>query len=331
MHVNETISIIIPVYNVFPFVERCLDSVVNQTYGNMEIILVDDCSTDNSNLVCESYAYKNKNIQFFRMNKNMGLSYVRNFGINKASGSYIGFVDSDDWISENMYEFLYHTIKNNNAQMVICNFKCYYDEYGIYSNNYFDYDNDFFIDNKIDALIFCLDHPVVWNKLYEKDLFKEIRFPVGKIFEDSYVTHLLVEKAEKIAVTTEPLYFYNIRNGSISRCKSKTGIFDSIYGTIDRYEYLIKKYNNTTLEMMCRKRIFYALLSVVNKFNESEESNILNNELSNIHNFIFTRYSHETCGFDMRTLRHLNILKTGFKIYKKINKQHKLENYLVNS
>jgi len=107
---NKLISVIVPVYNVAPYLEQCLNSVVNQTYPNLEIIVVNDGSNDSSGEICQNFALKYDNIKYFGLETNMGLSYARNYGIDKSSGSLIGFVDSDDWIEEAMYSTLYKTM-----------------------------------------------------------------------------------------------------------------------------------------------------------------------------------------------------------------------------
>ena len=124
---SPIISVIIPIYNVEEFLPKCIDSVLNQTLKNVEIILVDDGSTDNSSIICDEYALLDNRITVIHK-KNEGLSASRNIGIDVAKGNYLAFVDSDDWIEESMFEIMYNTIVTNDADMVVCN---YYEDYGM--------------------------------------------------------------------------------------------------------------------------------------------------------------------------------------------------------
>lgn len=119
----EMISVIVPIYNSEAFLEKCLNSILNQTYPNIEIILVNDCSTDSSGLICKRYQAQNNNIRYYEMKENRGVSHSRNFGIENAKGSLIGFVDSDDWIESDMYSSLYEVLTEHNVPLVSANFR----------------------------------------------------------------------------------------------------------------------------------------------------------------------------------------------------------------
>ena len=121
MKTNELISIIVPIYNIEKHIVRCLDSILAQTYHNIEVILIDDGSTDNSGKICDQYSSADTRINVFHK-QNGGLVSARNLGLESARGDYIGFVDSDDWIEPNMYERMYNNLKNNNSEICICNY-----------------------------------------------------------------------------------------------------------------------------------------------------------------------------------------------------------------
>lgn len=213
---NELISIIIPVYNVQDYIRRCLDSILAQTYDNLEILLIDDGSTDKSGTIADEYSCLDDRIKVFHK-KNTGLSAARNYGIQRAKGEYIAFIDSDDYVSEYFIEILYNLIQKYGAQISVC--------------SYVHGENCRFPSQKRNK-VFCIGveeclktwhgkwrslETVVWNKLYHKSIFEgaEEVFPKGKIHEDILTTHLLVANCKKIVFTTEKLYAYVIRKGSL--------------------------------------------------------------------------------------------------------------------
>lgn len=214
------LSVIVPVYNVDIYLKRCVDSILEQTFEGFEVILVDDGSLDNSSEICNRYSESDKRVKVIHK-KNGGLSSARNAGLNIAKGKYIAFIDSDDYVSKNMFKTMLNLALSNNYDIVSCGFKRFY-EYSCneavcrgtiykYSNiealsNYLlEYDN---INRKIDT--------VVWNKIYKRQLFNDITFPEGKIYEDGYVTYKLLYKANNIAHIDDELYYYFQRQDSIS-------------------------------------------------------------------------------------------------------------------
>lgn len=235
------ISIIIPVYKVEKYLEKCIKSVLNQTYSNLQIILVDDGSPDNCGEICDKYANIDKRIEVIHK-KNGGLSDARNVGLKAATGEYIGFVDSDDYVSKDMFQTLYNTLINTNSDVSICNFYTVVGGKNIVKN----LDNGIEIYSKIDILKeILLDKKIqsyAWNKLYKKELFKNIEYPVGKKYEDIGTTFYLLEKCDKIAVTGSPEYYYLTREDSIVNNATKETVIDYIELISDRYDYINKKY-----------------------------------------------------------------------------------------
>ena len=243
------ISLIIPVYKVEKYSEKCIQSVINQTYENLQIILVDDGSPDNCGKICDEYAKKDHRIEVIHKS-NGGLSDARNKGLEIAKGEYIGFVDSDDYIEADMYEVLYNLLKQYNADVSICNF--YTVSQGKISIK--NADNGINEYNRIEILKeILLDKNIqsyAWNKLYKKELFDEIKYPIRKKYEDIGTTFYLFEKCNKIVVTSEPEYYYLKRADSLVNNVTESTILDYTEIIIQRYLYIkqnikeLRKYNN---------------------------------------------------------------------------------------
>ena len=232
---NDLISVVVPVYNVKDYLERCLNSLINQTYKNLEIILIDDGSTDGSYKICQRFAKIDKRIKLFKQ-ENGGLSKARNKGISKATGKYIGFVDSDDVISVRMYENLYEAIAKTNSEIGFCDYVCFTNDV------VFDEEFSFEEMNRVAALKNLMidknitSHAV--DKLYLKSLFDDIRYPLGKKFEDIDTTYKLIMKAENIVYVPHALYGYYQRSNSITGVYSKETTKDFIQAINNRYKSL---------------------------------------------------------------------------------------------
>lgn len=214
----DKVSLILPVYNVEKYLKNCLDSIEKQTYQNMEVIIVNDGSTDNSKKICEEYAKKYENIKFFNK-KNGGLSDARNYGIEKSTGKYITFVDSDDEITEDYVEYLLSLIKKYNTKMSIGSYSV------ITSKGTINYGDGY--DEKLLSQKECLKRLLTdkgytvssWSKMYEKNLFDNIKYPTGKIYEDNGTTYKLILKCDKISYGPKEIYKYFKRKDSITHEK----------------------------------------------------------------------------------------------------------------
>ena len=269
---KDLISVIVPVYKVEKYLEKCIESVLKQTYTNLQIILVDDGSPDNCGKICDEYAKKDSRIEVIHK-ANGGLSDARNVGISKAKGRYIGFVDSDDYIKEDMYEILLNLIKKYDADVSICNLYDVIDgnecirnkENGIREYSRLDILKKVLLDKNIQSY--------AWNKLYEKELFDEIKYPIGKKYEDIGTTFYLFEKCNKIVVTSEPEYYYLKRADSLVNNVTESTILDYTEIIIQRYLYIkqnikeLRKYNNYYLA----KTLITAHNDIENLENISEE------------------------------------------------------------
>lgn len=236
---DNLISIIVPFYKVPEFADKCIQSIISQTYGNLEIILVDDGSPDNCGEICEKYAAQDSRVKVIHK-KNGGLSEARNFGLDIAKGDYIGFVDGDDWCHPQMYELLLAKLKEADADLAICN----------YQSDNPDFDKNKYDKDKVSAVILtgteAMEKPhrrvsvCAWDKLYKAEFFKDIRYPVGKYYEDAYIFHHLYSFCQKVAVLSYdcPLYFYTVRPGSITNCGVSLKHIDDFLGYMDlRFSY----------------------------------------------------------------------------------------------
>jgi len=211
------ISIIVPIYNVEPYLPRCIDSILAQTYSNFELILVDDGSPDDCGRICDSYATKDERIRVIHK-ANGGLSDARNAGLDIAEGELIGFVDSDDYIHPEMYAVLYKNMTEARADLSLCDYRSISDPDG----NIFDFDNKVEIYNNTEALAmlftyYCQVFVLAWNKLYRKEVFENFRYAKGKIHEDEFLTYKILHQSKKIVFTHARLYYYYQSPNSIIR------------------------------------------------------------------------------------------------------------------
>ena len=212
---NKLISIIIPVYNVECYLGACMESVLNQTYKKIEVILVDDGATDNSGQMCDHYAEEDMRVRVIHK-KNGGLADARNKGITHANGDYIMFIDSDDVVSQNFVEYLYSLIIENSSDIGICNpIHCYPGR-----KIKFEPENMKKIFKPEDAIVEMLYQKsflvAAWGKIFKKEYFDDILFPYGMLFEDSAIMYKIFDKAEKIVYSDAKLYGYMHWNGSIT-------------------------------------------------------------------------------------------------------------------
>lgn len=216
MEQSVLISIIVPIYNTSQYLERCVRSICNQTYKNLEIILVDDGSTDGSGAQCDRLAELDKRITVYHK-ANGGLSDARNYGIDRAHGEYIGFVDSDDYIEPTMYEVLLQKCIEHRVKMACCGRFDEYVEHDRKENFVFSADICWSAEQAIENLLLWKGvDSAAWDKLYDKTLWENMRYPYGEISEDVPITGKLIEKAGAIVHVGVPLYHYCHRDNSIT-------------------------------------------------------------------------------------------------------------------
>lgn len=218
---NELISIVVAVYNVESYIASCIDSLLSQSYTNIEIILVDDGSTDCSGEICDFYSKKDKRIKVIHK-KNGGLSSARNIGIKNATGNLVGFVDGDDTVEKEMYDELYTNMILTNSDISICG------RYYVYENGKrvvrYKEKSEIKVMNAKEAIAkmnsFSSFDMAAWDKLYKKDLFNSIKFPNGKLSEDYFIMYKIFLHSNNICYTPKPLYNYIQRKNSISHTKN---------------------------------------------------------------------------------------------------------------
>lgn len=284
------ISIIVPVYNVENYLKKCVDSILSQTYRDIEVILVDDGSTDKSGEICDDYAKKDSRVKVLHK-KNGGLSSARNAGIDIAQGNYLGFVDSDDYIEKDMYEILYKNLIDNNADISVCGITNCYD-----GNQYPECSKKTFLvlDSKSalrEVLIGSKFSVPACNKIYNKNLFNDIKYPVGKLSEDAFVTPTLISNSKKVVVDTTPKYYYVHRTGSITSSYFKMKDFD----VVEAYNINLKMVRDKfpELENQAIFRHLWSYMYVLDKmiltpdFKNSNEYNMVVNKIrSNTFNIL---------------------------------------------
>ncbi|HFI0696139.1 TPA: glycosyltransferase family 2 protein [Streptococcus suis] len=261
----DLISVIVPIYNVEKYLAKCLDSILGQTYKNIEVILVNDGSPDNSEAICLAYASKDNRIVYYKK-ENGGLSDARNFGLDRMSGKFVTFVDSDDYLAPQFLEDLYHAIKKHDAQVAMCPFHIVFEEN----------------DNLITKSFLTLKNVVTGKeilkevlgkegyvsvvascKLYASSCFDNLRFDKGKYFEDEYINFKLFYPITKVAIVEEALYYYVQRQNSITNSSSSEKKFrDMIEFSENRIRFYQLNHENE-LEMLARIHYCDSLIRTV--------------------------------------------------------------------
>lgn len=252
------ISVIVPVYNVEKYLARCLDSIVEQTYQNLEIILVNDGSTDGSGEICRQYAERDSRIRLFHQ-ENRGQSAARNVGLDNMTGEYIVFVDSDDYISKSFVEILFNAQQESKVSIVVCNYFEVSEE-----NDEADF-RAAALDNQIPYKllskddVFCVSgrkkvklQEVIVSKLYKKTIFEDMRFPVGKIYEDAFLFPEIFWRADTILYLDSGLYAYRMSPNSTTR---RDGVPISHLDVFDVYLCWLAFARQHSLENFLKKTI----------------------------------------------------------------------------
>lgn len=236
----KKISVIVPIYNVEKYLETCINSIINQTYKNLEIILVEDGSPDSCCAICNELAKKDNRIKVIHK-QNEGLSNARNSGIKIATGDYISFIDSDDIIDTDMFEVLVKTLEENNADISMCRFITFREN----TKPKFKKSNVIKKYSSREAISSLLTGKLtsnMWNKLYKKELFKDFRLESGVIFEDIIAMHQIFHKANIIVENKSECYGYMKRNDSIIGTVNEKMISSYIYARDKRCKFLEKYY-----------------------------------------------------------------------------------------
>lgn len=264
---DDLISVIVPIYKVEEYLKKCVDSIINQTYKNLEIILVDDGSPDNCGKICDFYSIKDHRIRVIHK-KNGGLSAARNVALDVASGAYITFIDSDDYIEENYISYLYNLAKKNNADISICEYLYITEEDKVI--NHPRNDGKIIVMDQEKALYELLNSKLysnsAWGKLYKKECFSGVRYPCGKLYEDVPTTYKTFLKCEKIVYGAKALYYYLYRESAISKQSFSKERLDAVFFAEKMTAEIVKSYPCLRKIADCRLFDSYvAIMALVNR------------------------------------------------------------------
>lgn len=274
----KLISVIVPVYNVEKYLDKCIQSIVNQTYKNIEVILVDDGSYDKCGEMCDEWATRDSRITVIHKD-NGGLSDARNFGIDIAKGELLAFIDSDDYIEKKYLENLYNLLIDNDADISTCKPSIFF-ENEVNSTVYRNLkNNDVVVLSAKDALIEMLYERTLtnsaWGKLYKKELFEGIRYPKGKLYEDMFTTYKVIMKSNRVACSSAELYHYLIRKSSILGTINTEKQKDMLDAANEILDYVI---NSVPLALEAAKyKLFMVSITILVKydiFNENHNQSI---------------------------------------------------------
>lgn len=265
----ELISIIVPVYNVEKYLKKCVNSIITQTYTNLEIILVDDGSKDSSGEMCDEFSKSDSRIKVIHR-KNGGLSAARNSGIEVYRGKYVTFIDSDDWIEPTYVEYLYYLLKKYNSDVSQCAFRYIDSKKKIYNKvTNSDYEEVY---NSKDAIKNLLHSKYLitsaWGKLYKRCFFDRLRYPEGKLFEDIPVTYQVMLDSEKICYGDHALYNYFYNEGSISKSSFNPRRLEAIEFMKDSIEKVKEIYND--LDAECDVALFKSYFNIYLTFENND-------------------------------------------------------------
>lgn len=270
------ISVIVPIFNVDIYLPKCIDSIIYQSYPDLEIILVDDGSLDRCPEICDDYANKDNRIKVIHKS-NGGLSNARNAGLEIATGEYISFIDSDDYIAEHMYKDMLSAIENVDADLCICGYDRVNNIGEVktsaqYKNAILSQDQAFemLVQGNVYFIISC-------NKLYRKEIFDSLRFKEGKTHEDEFIMHHVYGKCKKIVTLEKSYYYYFVRESSITgSVKGNLNYFDSVDAYIDRMDYFFNSERKVLATKMLVVTIYqyFNVKRVVGKQNKAKEYSV---------------------------------------------------------
>lgn len=266
------ISVIVPVYKVEPYLRRCVDSILGQTFTDFEVILVDDGSPDACPAICDEYAGKDERVRVIHQ-ENGGLSAARNAGLDwvfsNSDSRWISFVDSDDWVHPRFLEYLHRAVIENNTPISVCNFqktKQYFNRLeNISYSSTVHYGLNFFVENGIIGT-------VAWNKLYRKELFFSRRYPIGKLHEDEFLTYLLLYDANNIAYISLKLYYYYSNPTGIMNSAYTISRLDAVEAIELQYKFISELGQDNSKNIML-KRLVDAYTNHIHKLDECKDKN----------------------------------------------------------
>lgn len=296
---EDLISIVVPVYNVEKYLKKSIESILNQTYQNIEILLVDDGSTDSSGKICESFSKVDPRIRVFHK-ENGGLSDARNFGIEQMKGQYVAFIDSDDYISKDYVWKLYSSIKNNDSEVSICSFLLVDEKGEKIKDELLDSGKICLTGQQILEKVLTADgyrYVVAWNKLYRSTLFEKLKFKKGMLYEDEFLNYPLFWDCKRVSIVEEPLYLYVQRKGSIVQSNmtlEKIKMKDEMHTS--RIEFYSEKGHSFLHEKACQQYSNWIVTATTN------HSKILNPNFSKYLQRQFRKFAKYTRNNDIRLI-----------------------------
>lgn len=330
MKEKQLVSIIVPVYNVEKYLERCIDSILEQTYKQIEVLLIDDGSKDSSGKICDKASEQDRRVTVIHK-ENGGLSDARNAGLERCRGEWILFVDSDDCINKYTVQTCIESAVSNEETDIIC-----FDYINVGENQNVNFREEIDvmemqIETGTDSVKKCFLESgsiVIWNKMYRKSVFQNLRFPKGKIHEDEFLTYKLLYNAKKVGYVEIPLYYYTIRNNSIMRTefnKKKLVLLEAFEERIGFFKNKNEQelYEISVMQYYHILRTLYALSSqkkeykqeqdkIVAKIAECSSEFLKNKYLSKMHKFILR--------MALINRKLLNIYSVKIALHKKIKK-----------
>lgn len=279
---NELISVIVPVFNVEKYIDRCIGSILAQTYKKLEIIIVDDGSNDSSGTIIDKYANEDNRIKVIHKS-NGGLSDARNAGLSIATGSFLTFIDSDDYIEPNYIKNLLYALRNTGADISMCDLKLFYE----HDNEAYDMEPSLELSEVVldqeEAIKRALKMQLrqsAWAKLYRADLFSSIRFPKGKIYEDLAVFYRLLLESQRVVIINSKDYNYQIRAGSIMQSGFSEKQLVEIE-IIDEEMDIVEKHYPKLKKLISGRRI-YSYLLVIKRMSKCSERSKYKDQIKNI-------------------------------------------------
>jgi glycosyltransferase involved in cell wall biosynthesis len=267
---KHLVSVIVPVYNVGEYIEKCINSIINQTYSNLEILLINDGSTDNSPRICAEYAKKDIRIKLIHK-ENGGLSDARNVGLDVARGKYILFVDSDDYISEELVEILHSSMVKNRCDISTCQYEIFYAHSLPRVNMNKNVTKILLSEKALEDMLYQKNITnSAWGKLYKKSLFEDVRYPVGHNYEDLATTYKIFSKSDRIAVNNYIGYFYLQRSTSIMNSGFDKRRLDSLFYAKIQLNYVSKWHPD--IVKAAENRVFMEALYILISLNKSNDN-----------------------------------------------------------
>ena len=258
------LSIIVPIYKVEKYLDECIQSILGQTFTDFELILVDDGSPDACPQMCDAIAEQDSRVRVIHQ-KNGGLSAARNTGIEAARGNWLGFVDSDDFVAPDFYEKLYNAAVNAGADCAVCSVQLTHEDGSRMDTppQWNAYGGGYTGKEILKTITWQNNAPylVAWNKLYRREVFRTLRYPVGRINEDVFVFAELFDTIKKVACVEQPLYFYRQRKDSIIHAQYSLRNLDEFWGMVECFDYFMA-HGHKELLSAAEKRIFAKLTGV---------------------------------------------------------------------